>query len=189
MQRGATRPNHPEALARVVVDPGESVSPLELRRAAMDLLARREHSLRELSTKLRKRFRGRQLDEETLERSLQQLTIDGLLSDARYAASRARQLTSRGYGPNRIREDLRQQGVETFVNSALDDACEASDDWFCHAAAVYRKKYQGAPIVGDFQSRQKEKSKRLRFLQYRGFSAELSRKLVSGDEGPDVPEE
>lgn len=95
MQRGATRPNHPEALARVVVDPGESVSPLELRRAAMDLLARREHSLRELSTKLRKRFRGRQLDEETLERSLQQLTIDGLLSDARYAASRARQLTDR----------------------------------------------------------------------------------------------
>ncbi len=163
MSRGATRPNLPEAVARIVVDPGEAVSPLELRRAAMDLLARREHSLRELSTKLRKRFRGRQLDEETLERSLQQLTSDGLLSDARYAASRARQLTSRGYGPNRIREDLRQQGVETFVNSALDDACEASDDWFCHASAVYRKKYQGAAHRGRLPEPPKRKGQTTAF--------------------------
>ena len=170
-------------------DLNESVSPLELRRAAMDLLARREHSLHELSTKLRKRFRGRPLDEGTFESTLHQLTNDGLLSDARYAASRARQLTSRGYGPNRIREDLRQQGVDSFVDGALDEACETSDDWFCHAAAVYRKKYHGTPIVGDFQSRQKEKAKRLRFLQYRGFSAELSRKLVSADERPGAPED
>jgi SOS response regulatory protein OraA/RecX len=54
---------------------------------------------------------------------------------------------------------------------------------------VYKKKYHGRPIVGDFQSRQKEKAKRLRFLQYRGFSAELSQALVSADEKDIDPSE
>ena len=178
-----------DLLAATMADLHEVVTGLELRRAAMDLLARREHGFQELSIKLLKRFRGRPIQERDLEVALRGLERDGLLSDERYAASRARQLAGRGYGPNRIREQLRKQGVEDQAESALAGACDGSAGWSTHAVAVYKKKYQGRPIIGDFQSRQKEKAKRLRFLQYRGFSAELSQALVSADEKDSDPSE
>ena len=84
----------------------------ELRLAGMDLLARREHGSSELKSKLTKRFRKRDCDHRTVEQVIKQLIDEGLLSDERFAASRARQLVSRGYGPSRIRNDLRQQKVE-----------------------------------------------------------------------------
>ena len=163
-------------------DRDKPVTVPELRRAAMDLLARREHSFHELATKLRRRLQGRPIEGGDLDSTLRALEGEGLLSDERYAASRARQLASRGYGPGRIRQDLRQQGVEEHIERSLSDACADSSDWLAHATAVYKKKYGGAPIIGDFQTRQREKAKRLRFLQYRGFDGELSRKLVSADE-------
>lgn len=163
-------------------DRDKPVTVPELRRAAMDLLARREHSFRELATKLRRRLQSRPIEGGDLEGTLRALEAEGLLSDERYAASRARQLASRGYGPGRIREDLRQQGVEEHIDRSLVDVCTDDSDWLAHATAVYEKKYGGAPIAGDFQARQREKAKRLRFLRYRGFDGELSRKLVSADE-------
>ena len=56
----------------------EAVTPLELRRAAMDLLARREHSAEELSQKLQKRWRGRPVVSDDLEGVLQSLALEGL---------------------------------------------------------------------------------------------------------------
>jgi SOS response regulatory protein OraA/RecX len=47
---------------------------------------------------------------------------------------------------------------------------------------VYEKKYAGKPIVGDWDARQRERGKRLRFMQYRGFAAEVSQKLVNEDD-------
>ena len=165
-----------------VPEHAEAITPLELRRAAMDLLARREHSSQELSQKLQKRWRDRTVACDDVESVLQKLALEGLLSDERYASARARQLAGRGYGPTRIREELRQQGVDHHIEKALAQVCAESNDWLAHAAAVYAKKYQGMPIVGDFRGRQKEKAKRLRFLQYRGFDAAVSRRLVNADE-------
>ena len=165
-----------------VPEHAEAITPLELRRAAMDLLARREHSSQELSQKLQKRWRDRTVACDDVESVLQKLALEGLLSDERYASARALQLAGRGYGPTRIREELRQQGVDHHIEKALAQVCAESNDWLAHAAAVYAKKYQGMPIVGDFSGRQKEKAKRLRFLQYRGFDAAVSRRLVNADE-------
>jgi len=167
----------------------EAITPLELRRVAMDLLARREHSAQELSQKLQKRWRGRTVACDDLESVLESLAMEGLLSDERYASARARQLAGRGYGPTRIREELRQQGVDHHIEKALEQACAESNGWLAHAAAVYAKKYQGMPIVGDFSGRQKERAKRLRFLQYRGFDAAVSRRLVNADEKDGAHEE
>ena len=93
----------------------DPVTPGELRLAGMDLLARREHGSSELKTKLTKRFRKRECDLEAVEQVVQQLIEEGLLSDERFAASRVRQLAGRGYGPSRIRNDLRQQRVVPAV--------------------------------------------------------------------------
>ena len=47
---------------------------------------------------------------------------------------------------------------------------------------MYEKKYRGRPIEGDWDERQRERAKRLRFLQYRGFGADISRRLVENDD-------
>ena len=154
----------------------------ELRLAAMDLLARREHSSHELTTKLGRRFRNRDCDPVLIQQVAKQLVDEGLLSNERFAASRVRQLAGRGYGPNRIRNDLRQQRVDGFVSESMEEVFEAPIDWRTEAEAAYRKKYQGRPISGDWDARQRERARRLRFLQYRGFDAATSQALVNADE-------
>jgi regulatory protein len=161
------------------------VTPGELRLAGMDLLARREHGSSELKSKLTRRFRKRDCDPDTVEQVTQQLIEEGLLSDERFAASRVRQLAGRGYGPSRIRNDLRQQDVEHLISDTMEEAFDSELDWEAEATAVYEKKYAGKPIVGDWDARQRERGKRLRFMQYRGFASEVSQKLVNEDDQGD----
>ena len=101
------------------------VTPGELRLAGMDLLARREHGSSELKTKLTRRFSKRDCDPDTVEQVTQQLIEEGLLSDERFAASRVRQLAGRGYGPSRIRNDLRQQHVEHLISETMEEVFDA----------------------------------------------------------------
>lgn len=150
----------------------------ELRLAAMDLLARREHGSHELRVKLSKRFRGRACTDELVQDVLTALTTEGLLSDQRFAISTVRQLVNRGYGPRRIHETFRQQGIDAYLSEALATAFDAPIDWYAEAANVYQKKYHGDAIVGDWDARQRERAKRMRFLQYRGFDAEVCQALV-----------
>ena len=166
------------------------VTPGELRLAGMDLLARREHGSSELKTKLAKRFRKRDCDVNTVEQVTQQLIKEGLLSDERFAAARVRQLAGRGYGPSRIRNDLRQQRVEHLISDNMEEAFDSEVDWEAEAAAVYKKKYGGATIEGDWDARQRERGRRLRFMQYRGFSSDVSQNLVNKDDrGDQSPED
>lgn len=161
----------------------------ELRLAGMDLLARREHGSAELKTKLTRRFRKRDCDLEAVEQTVRQLIEEGLLSDERFAASRVRQLAGRGYGPSRIRNDLRQQRVEHLISDTMEEAFDSEVDWEAEAAVVYEKKYGGAPIEGDWDARQRERGRRLRFMQYRGFGAEVSQRLVNEDDRGDCSPE
>ena len=161
------------------------VTPGELRLAGMDLLARREHGSAELKAKLAKRFRKRDCEPDLVEQVIQQLIEEGLLSDERFAASRVRQLAGRGYGPSRIRNDLRQQRVEHLISDTMEEAFDSEVNWEAEAAVVYEKKYGGVPIEGDWNSRQRERGRRLRFMQYRGFGAEVSQRLVNGDDRGD----
>jgi regulatory protein len=135
--------------------------PIAARRAAMDLLARREHSRRELSRKLGQRFAPQLLD-QTLER----LARDGLQSDRRFAESYVRQRSERGYGPLRLVRELRERGIE---GKLADDAVAAAGrDWSSLARAALQKKYGDAP-AGD----RRELGRRLRFLYRRGFDTSL----------------
>ena len=161
------------------------VTPGELRLAGMDLLARREHGSAELKTKLTKRFRKRDCEPDLVEQVIQQLTDEGLLSDERFAASRVRQLASRGYGPSRIRNDLRQQRIGHLISDTMEEVFDSGVDWQAEAAVVYEKKYGGAPIEGGWDARQRERARRLRFMQYRGFGAEVSQRLVNEDDRGD----
>ena len=58
----------------------------------MDLLARREHSVDELTRKLTRRYGREEQAGEVIAEQLARLVEEGLLSDSRYAAAMLRQL-------------------------------------------------------------------------------------------------
>lgn len=94
-------------------------NPVAVRRAAMDLLARREHGRVELARKLRQRGAPPDLIEQALDRLCEQ----GLLSESRYLESFVRSRANAGYGPLRIREELAQRGLpRADIEQALRDS-------------------------------------------------------------------
>lgn len=148
----------------------QNISFKDIRLVAMNLLARREHLRAELDGKLRKRFGS----EVELAPVLDQLTEDKLLSDERFVEAYIRQRCGKGYGPERIKLALRQKGAAADLVSLALEGCEA--DWYLLAREVRLKKF-GPEFPVDFA----EKSRQLRFLQYRGFGGEFIAQLFSED--------
>jgi regulatory protein len=144
-----------------------NIKPIDVRVAAMNLLARREHTQRELRQKLQRRFP----DEQLVETELKKLTQEGLQSDRRFAESFARQRSGRGYGPMRVRQDMRTRGLS---DSEIAQAIEAAEiDWYALASEAFYKKFGGSGMCD-----LKEKARRVRFMQYRGFAADHYRHLI-----------
>ncbi|MGI9308894.1 MAG: regulatory protein RecX, partial [Gammaproteobacteria bacterium] len=77
------------------------------RAAAMNLLARREHSQAELRTKLK----DREYSDPEIADALEGLLRDGLISDERFAEAFVASRVRRGQGPVRIRVELERRGV------------------------------------------------------------------------------
>ncbi|MFZ2289963.1 MAG: regulatory protein RecX [Halopseudomonas yangmingensis] len=133
-------------------------TPLAVRRAAMDLLARREHSRAELLRKLQPRVSARSL----LDAELDRLEEDGLLSDARFCEAYVHARSQRGIGPQRLREELRLRGVgSALVERVLQDQ---QWDWAALEAQVFAKRFPEGRA-----SEPRERARQLRFMQYRGF--------------------
>jgi regulatory protein len=132
---------------------------------AVGLLARREHSARELGGKLHSRGFAPAVVESVLAR----LVAERLQSDERYAEAYLRQRSGKGYGPERIRAEMRERGVsDSLIAASFRRAEEEGEvDWFELATATYSKKFGGRPIED-----MKDKAKRQRFMQYRGFNHE-----------------
>ncbi|WP_319021346.1 regulatory protein RecX [Pseudomonas sp. FME51] len=133
-------------------------TPAAIRRSALDLLARREHSYTEMLRKLRQRGAVTEMAEVELDR----LQEDGLLSDERFCEAYVYSRSQRGYGPVRLREELRQRGVaERLIDDVLQDAAW---DWATLAQVAFAKRFP------EGQARElKERVKQQRFMQYRGF--------------------
>lgn len=144
-------------------------NPLAVRRAAMDLLARREHGRVELTRKLRKRG----APQELIEAALQRLSEEGLLSEARYLESFVAYRARAGYGPQRIREELGQRGLE---RSDIDQALrESAIDWFESLRETWQRKF-----AGQLPTDARERAKQGRFLAYRGYSLDMIGRLLRG---------
>ncbi|HLA33039.1 MAG TPA: recombination regulator RecX [Pseudomonas sp.] len=140
-----------------------------VRRAAMDLLARREHGRVELTRKLRQRGAPVELIDTALERLVQ----EGLLSEARYLESFVGYRARAGYGPLRIREELIQRGLSRAdVEQALRDS---GIDWREQLEQTWRRKFAGQ-LPGDAR----ERAQQGRFLSYRGYPLDLIGRLLRG---------
>ena len=135
----------------------------ELRQKAIRLLARREHTRAELARKLAPLG-----TEEEIETVLNELARSGLQSDARFAESYLRSQAGR-LGAARLRQTLRSKGVAADLVEAQVTDLPAELE---RAQEVWRKKFAAPPADA------REWAKQARFLQGRGFSAAVIRKLL-----------
>ena len=143
-------------------------SPAAVRRAAMDLLARREHGRMELSRKLR----SRGAPPDLIEPALEKLADEGLLSEARYLESFVRMRANAGYGPLRIHEELTQRGLpREEIEQALRDS---GFDWNEQLREVWLRKF------GELPGDQRERARQGRFLSYRGYPLNSIGRLLRG---------
>lgn len=102
--------------------------------AALNLLARREYSQKELKQRLMTQFPLTDV-EEVIAQCLRQR----LLSDERFVESRIRHRIQQGYGPNWIVQELHQCGIdrELIENHLPQD----EDYWAEQALRVIQKKW------------------------------------------------
>lgn len=141
-----------------------------LRERALRHLARREHARAELAAKLASHGTREEIDDV-----LDRLTELGLLSDARFAQSWVRAKAQR-FGAPRLRRELARRGVATDeIDAAL--ATEDIDGELERARRVWAAKFDGAPRD------MREWARQARFLQGRGFTTDVIRKLLK--EAPD----
>lgn len=144
-------------------------APTDPKARAIALLARREHSARELTRKLK--AKGVSADEAAA--AVADVAAEGWQSDSRYAEMLVRSRIGQGYGPLRIEADLRQAGLP---GEAVAEALAASGaDWKVQCAEAQAKKFRTLPVSGA------DRAKQYRFLAGRGFTASEIGAVLKGD--------
>ncbi|MBY5947463.1 recombination regulator RecX [Photobacterium rosenbergii] len=141
------------------------------KQAAVRYLSRRDHAEQELQQKLLARgFEQEEVDEAVA------LCLDyNWLDDARFAERLLNNGIAKGWGLLRIRQEMAHKGIHEEVVSQLFEDDEF--DWFEHALEVARRKYGDSPMDTD-----KEKARRLRFMQSRGFDFEQVKYALDVDD-------
>ncbi|TXX97682.1 recombination regulator RecX [Vibrio mimicus] len=141
------------------------------RQSALQLLSRRDHSEYELQQKLALKGHQTEVIDEVVKYCLEL----GYLSDVRYAASQARQMVHKGYGEQRLRQQLKEKRVaEDVIEQVL---AEQTIDWFELAKEVAHKKFKSGISLERSQY-----AKQVRYLQYRGFSFDQIRYAFQASE-------
>jgi len=142
-------------------------SAADVRRSALNLLARREHSRLELSQKLSQRGAAREWIDSTLDK----LQEEGLLSEVRYLESMVRTRSEAGFGPLHIRQMLRSRGISA---EQAEYALSSEElDWPSLLKATWQRKFNGK-----WPKTAKERDKQIRFLAGRGYPLELIQSLL-----------
>jgi regulatory protein len=141
-------------------------TPRSIRAVAMDLLSRREHSVFELGRKLKQR----EFESNEIDAAIVVLQQDNLQSDSRFVESIVNYRINAGFGPLKIRHELRQKGVDESLVDNFFSSLEV--DWNSSMIQQRVKKF-GNQIPNEY----KEKMKQARFLQNRGFSPESVMRL------------
>ena len=142
----------------------------ELQRLALSLLAARDHSRGELARKLA----ARGFAADAVDTAIDALAEAGLLDESRLAEAYVAERLRKGFGPLRIRRELRGKGL-------CDDLIEphlrlSSGDWLDLIATAHAKRFGSDPAT-----EAKERGRRGRFLEYRGFPTDLIARFLHGD--------
>ncbi|QSX75464.1 recombination regulator RecX [Lysobacter arenosi] len=125
---------------------------------ALGLLARREHSRKELSRKLT----SRGLDAGDVEAAVGRLAGEGWQDDKRFAESLVRSRAGSGYGPVRIRAELATHGLDREAVARAMETYEG--DWAENARELVQRRF-GPGVTEELNLRRKAAD----FLMRRGF--------------------
>ena len=125
---------------------------------ALDIISRREHSQKELSDKLIKKFNIPELVDSVINNLLEK----NLINDCRYSEAYVVARKRKGFGPKKIGYELVSRGVNENTASEVIDA---EGGWNEAALKAFNKKFK-VGIGEDFKEQNKQKV----FLQNRGFS-------------------
>jgi regulatory protein len=140
-----------------------------LRQRALERLARREYTRAELRAKLEPHTES----PEEVEALLEELEARGWLSEGRFAEQLIASRRGR-FGSRRIAHELRERGVPDELVDALLPGLEADD--LRVAREIWRRKFRRKAANAA------ERGKQARFLQGRGFSAEVVHQALRSDE-------
>lgn len=143
-----------------VLSPQNLNSRLEkLKRHALYLLTRRDHTRHELTEKLlHKGYTTNEID--TI---LTRLEETGLIDNTRFAEIYASYRRANGYGPKRIAMELQAKGVPDTV---IAEQVKITDNaWFTEIKRVWRKQFKG-----HYPSGAAERAKQQRYLYNRGYT-------------------
>jgi len=156
-------PGNGEAVIRDLIDEKQR----DWYNRAVGLLARREHSANELARKLR----AKGAPEGQVDLILLALKQNGYQSDARFAESYVRHRVEAGFGPMRIRAELQQRGVDSYlIDQFLNQPPEF---WQKQLENLWQRRFHGK-----LPQNQQEYGRQVRFLLQRGFAAECVQNLI-----------
>ncbi|MFZ9433475.1 MAG: regulatory protein RecX [Burkholderiaceae bacterium] len=151
-----------------------------LKARALQALALREQSRAELRRKLLRIKSGSgegaaAVDPAEVDRLLDELEAQGLLSKDRFIESRVQARAAR-FGNRRIQAELGQHGL------ALDaeTAAELRRTEHARARAVWARKFGDTPALDGA-----DRARQMRFLTARGFSADVIKRVVKGGDAGD----
>ena len=141
---------------------------MTLRERAISYLARREHSRAELAQKL-----AAHAEADEIALLLDDLEARNYLSDKRFATA-LRQSRNGRHGSLKLRQELREKGVDESISSPVLDEARSSDE--AAARVVWQKKFGQPPAD------MKDRARQFRFLLSRGFPMDVVRRVVGGGE-------
>lgn len=131
---------------------------------AVQLLSQRDYCQQELANRLELSL-GEPSDKTAIEAVIAHCQQQHWLDDRQYARKFVAMRSARGYGLNRIKQELKLKGVDSeLINLALQ---EEEIDWVTQAGKLLVKKYR---LID--QSDQKQKASIYRYLASRGFLSE-----------------
>ncbi|SEA76533.1 regulatory protein RecX [Alkalimonas amylolytica] len=133
----------------------------ELKKSALQLLARREYSTQQLQ----QRLQTKTTDDQLVQQVIVWCQAENYQSDTRFVEMLLRSRLGKGYGPLYIQQECRRHGIcMTLLQQQL---AQLEPDWLELAQSIYLKKYGGTAITSA-----SERAKRQRYLQQRGFYPE-----------------
>ena len=146
----------------------------------LGLLSRREHSVVELRRKLAVRGYDGEIQQQVIEK----LQSRGLQDDSEFARSFVDSRRGRGFGPIKISAELQQRGIDRETSREL---LNGDAQWLASCQQVAERKF-GLARLGvdelddpddDVQPLdQRERLRRSRFLQQRGFAPAMIARVL-----------
>ena len=125
---------------------------------ALDIISRREHSEKEVTSKLLKKFN----EPDLIATALSRLKDNNLINDERYAEMYTQIRKRKGFGPKRIKYELSSKGIDDSLSSLI---IEDEGGWQEAAKNAFNKKFKQG-IATEYKDQVKQKI----FLQNRGFT-------------------